>query len=263
MKISTKFFSALIVLSLLSACSNKSDNDTNAFAKPVSKPQVIDYLRGKTGYQVLKIKYKSLKAACTLEVVKSVKGQLIEESAGITPPADQPPISNNPPLAVPVTNPTPESVSYDLKAQAEIDQDLKKQVKTSLTLNIDNQTLNLNVVVMPLSFQEYLNLDLNNKKYLMKYTPILAYKYDYELIRGDNLTQGSGDAKIYEKIESRNKFLTNRVSQDNYDFVLNCSLNREINTENTDMAAEFESQWADINCKDPKNEEEVSVCAGQ
>jgi hypothetical protein len=260
MKTSTKLFSTLILLSLFSACSNKSDNDINAFAKPDSKPQVIDYLRGKTSSQVLTIKYKALKASCTLQAVKSVKAQIIEESAGFTPPADQPPISNNPPPPVPVVNPTPESVTYDLKAQAEIDQDLKEKINTKLTLNVDNQTLEVKVLVMPLSFQEYLNLDFNNKKYLMKYTPILAYKYDYELIRGNISTQGSGDGKIYEKIESRNKFLTNRVGQDNYEFVLNCSLNREINTENPDMAAEFESQWVDINCQEPKNEEEVSVC---
>ncbi|MEQ1722746.1 MAG: hypothetical protein ABL930_06190, partial [Pseudobdellovibrio sp.] len=246
----------------VSSCSKKTDNDINAFAKPGSKPQVIDYLRGKTSSQVLKIKYKALKAACTLETVKSVKGQANEESAGITPPADQPPISNNPPVPVSVENPTPESVTYDLKAQAQIDQDLKEQVKTDLTINIDNQTLKVDFVVKPISFQEYLSLDLNKKKYLMKYTPVLSYTYIFELIRGDLSTVGGGDGKIYEKVDSSNKIVTTRIGDDSYDFVLNCVLNREINPENPDMAAEFESQWVDINCQAPKNEEEVSVCAG-
>jgi hypothetical protein len=263
MKTSTKLFSTVIVLSLLSACSKKSDNDLNAFAKPDSKPQVIDYLKGKVSSQVLKIKYKSLKADCALETVKSIKGQSIEESAGITPPADQPPITDNPLIPVPVENPTVGSLTYDLKAQAKVDQDLKEKIKTTLLINIDNQTLKVDVVIQPILFQEYLSLDINKKKYLMKYTPVLSYAYYYELIRGDLSTLDKGDGKIYEKVESTNKIVTTRIGEDSYDFVLKCALNREINPENPDMAAEFESQWVDINCQAPKNEEEVSVCVGR
>jgi hypothetical protein len=263
MKTSIKLFSAVVVLSLVSACSNNTASDSKAFATPDSKPQVVDYLKGKASSQVLNIKYKALKAACALEAFKSVNAQANQESAGVTPPANQPPITNNPPTLVSVEKPTPYSFTYNLKAQAQIDQDLKEQIRTSLNINIDNQKLKVDVVVKPISFQEYLSLDLNKKKYLMKYTPVLSYTYNFELIREDSTMQALGDGKIYEKIDNSKKILTTTLGNESYDFVLNCVLNREINSDNPDMAAEFESQWVEINCQAPKSEEEVSICVGQ
>lgn len=259
MKLTTKLFSVLAVLGFVSACNNKADSGDNLKAKPQTKPTVIDVLSGKSNVQVLEIKYKELKANCNLAAVKSTKGQF-QESAAVTPPPNQPPITDNPPVVTPVINPTPDSVSYDIKAQAEVDKQLEEFVQTSLTTAIDDQKLKLDISISPVSFEEYMTLDINQKKYLLKYTPVLSYMYNYQLTRGDMISGENGTGRIYEEIESRKKVITTKIGEDSYDFILTCKLNREINNENPNLAFEFESQWANIDCNAPKNDEEKSIC---
>lgn len=261
MKLSTKLFSVIAVIGFVSAC-NKKDDSGNLKAKLQTKPSVIDVLSGKSNTQVLDIKYKELKADCNLAAVKSTNGQL-QESAAITPPPDQPPISGNPPPVIPVVNPTPDSVVYDIKAQSEIDKELKEFAQTSLTTVIDDQTLKLDVSISPVTFEEYMTLDINQKKYLLKYTPVLSYMYHYQLTRGDMITGENGTGRIYEKIESGKKVVSTKIGDDTYDFVIKCTLNREINNENPNLAFEFESQWVNIDCNAPKNDEEKSICRAQ
>ncbi|MBY0554690.1 hypothetical protein K2P97_09185 [bacterium] len=260
MKLSTKLFSVIAAIAFVSACNNKGDADSNLKAKPQTKPSVIDVLNGKSHIQVLDIKYKALKADCKLAAIKSTKGQL-HESAGVTPPPDQPPLTGNPPTVVPVENPTPDSLIYDLKAQATIDKELKEFIKSSLTTSIDEQTLKVDISISPVMFEEYLTLDINQKKYLLKHTPVLSYMYNYQLKRGDMLSTENGTGRIYEKIEAGKKVVSTKIGDDAYDFVLTCKSSREINNDNPDLAFEFESQWANIDCQSPKNDEEKAICS--
>lgn len=239
---------------VLVSCSKEKDSNFQSRIKFDAKPQVKDLLKGKSNSEVLKMKYKELALNCSLLTEKITRGQQTfdSESASTTPP----------PPADPVTNPKENSIVYNLKLQQLVDRELTKEVTGKLTTAKDGQVLNVEMTFRPVSFQEALNVDINNKKYLMKHSPIIGYLLKYSLIHTDTSTiVGKVQGRIFEKIEGqKSDIIAIEIGNDKYNFVLDCGLQRTINPENASQAAEFENQWTEVDCHAPKNDEERAIC---
>ena len=253
-----KFLNLLIVLAMtavFSSCSKQSDAGLITEPKFDAKPQVKDVLHGKSNAEVLTAKYKELKATCSLNAVKTTKGQFSAMTTGITPAP--PPVPENP-----ISNPTENSFSYDLKLQQIVDKELSEDVTSKLSITKDGQILQVNIKLKGIKFAESLNVDNNNKKYIMKHSPVLSYLLDYKLVHDPTAAiVGKSEGHIYEKIaDQKNAFVTLEIGPDQYNFVLECQLKPQINPENPELAAEFENQWAEVDCHDPKNDAEREVC---
>lgn len=243
-----KFIFVLIVSTVFSSCAKDDTLSLQTKSKDDSKPQVMDVLSGKSNAEVLKMKYKELKATCTLNAIKTTKGQLSRYSSGITPtpPSD----SENP-----ISNPSENTLTYDLKLQQLTDQELAKDVKTTLSITKDGYTLNVDITFKPVVFQDSVNLNANKKRYIMKHTPILSYQADHQLLHANDATiVGTTTGRIYEKIEGQK----NVIIKNSFD--LECNLARIINSENVENAAEFENQWTALDCNAPKNTTEKTIC---
>lgn len=237
-----RIFLILFGFILVSSCSKDEGGKTpNPDAN--NKPQVKDILKDKSKPEVLKVKYKELKAICQFKAVKAVRNQVVEETMGVDAEA-----LVATPVADPVVNPSKNSVSYDVKAQQLIDNTLSKTVTTKLAIDIENKNAIADITFMPITFLETLDLPMNGKRYIMKHTPRLMYNvhYDIEYDR-DQLITGQKDALIYENISDQRNLLTQiKIGLNTYDFSIECNLQRKINDENRDLASEFESQWVEI-----------------
>lgn len=232
---------ALAAAVLFSACANDGDSSLLSKVKLENKPQVIDVLKGKSKAEILKMKYKELKTTCNLVTVKTTRDQITAFFADAKPAQYQA-------AEEPVNNPSESSLTYDLKLQQLIDNELTKEIKSKIVSSLDGKILKVDLTFKPVVFQESLNLIFNKTKYVMKHTPILSYSAIYELIQDGTSTFATTEAKVYEKIEGqKNAFVVVQVGADKYSFVLDCKLDRSINTDNKDLAAEFESQWGVIN----------------
>lgn len=252
-----KIFLVLFGVAAVLSCAKNNDSNFPRI-KLDSKPQISDVLKNKTNSEVLKIKYKSLSAICSLEAIKILRGEYSVNSTNPEPPNDQEPIGHNPPAAI--ENPTANTFIYNLKAQAQVDQNLTQNVSVKLEASVDTQNLKLDLVIKPVVFDELINLEYEQHKFIMKHSPVLSYVYNYELAHGDLRTVEKGEGKIFEKLSTNLTVLKSKIGEDNYEFVLKCRLDREINPLDKDLAFEFESQWAEVNCSTPKNNEEKTLC---
>lgn len=240
---------------LFLSCANDGNSDSQLKIKPVSRPQVIDVLKDKSKAEILKMKYHELKATCNLVAIKATQDQIASFSTELTPPSV-------PPSENPVKNPTEGSLTFDLKLQQLVDKELAQDVKSTVTISLDRKTLIAEVTFKPVVFQEFVNLEINKKKYIMKHSPVLSYSVIYELKQDGSPTFASSQAKIYEKIEDQKNTLVGiKIGEQRYNFVLDCQLDRVINAENNNLAAEFESQWAVIDCLSPPSDTERRACA--
>lgn len=234
--------SVLILLFVFSSCNKSGSSNSSDKIRPDQKPQVIDVLKGKSKSQVLDIKYKELKAVCSLKSEKAVRGEAVffhENNIELmAPPAD--PVN-------PISNPTASSVIYDLKLQQVADSQLSNEVKAKLSTSIEDKTLKLGMTFKPVQFLESVDLSINQRRYIMKHSPSMSYAVTYELDNEGSLIQGNTEATIYEKIEGqKNTFLKMKIGINIYYFSLECNLERAINNSDPDLAAEFESQWTAI-----------------
>lgn len=255
MDYSLKLIWTLFVPLAFTACSKGNDPDFQSKIKYDVKPQVKDLLKGKSKPEILKMKYKELKATCSLETHKVTKGQLYFEPSGNTPVPVL--IPENP-----VANPSENILTFDLKLQQLVDHDLAKDVNVRLSTAKDGQTLNVELTFKAIGFIESINVDMNKKKYIMKHTPVLSYQADYKLLHADTSTiVGKTEGKIYEKIEGlKNEIITLEIGADQYNFALECKLDSLINPEDPIMAREFANQWNEVDCLTPKNETEKALC---
>lgn len=238
----SRIFLILFGFILISSCSKDEGGKTpNPDAN--NKPQVKDVLKDKTKAEVLKIKYKELKAICHFKAVKAVRSQVVDEATA----ADIETMLATP-VADPVTNPSKNTVSYDIKAQQLVDNDLSKTVTTKLAIAIENKNAVADITFMPLTFLEAIDLSLNGKRYIMKHTPKLMYNVHYSIeYDRDGSVTGQKDATIFENITEQRNLLTQiKVGLNTYDFSIECNLERQINDENRELQAEFDSQWAEI-----------------
>lgn len=239
---------------VLVSCSKEKNTNFQSRIKFDAKPQVKDILTGKSNSEVLKMKYSQLALNCSLLTEKITRGQLQFDTAS-TPTTPPPPADS-------VTNPKENSIIYDLVLQQLVDRELSKEVTGKMTTSKDGQVLNVDITFRPVSFQEALNVDINNKKYLMKHSPVIAYLLQYSLIHTDTSTiAGKVQGRIFEKIEGqKSEIVAIEIGNDKYNFVLDCGLQRTINPENATHAAEFENQWTEVDCLAPKNDEERAIC---
>lgn len=251
---SLKIVIVFTFVAVFSSCSKEKNSNFQSRLLLDAKPQVKDVLKGKSKPEVLKMKYKNLAAGCSLEIQKITRGQLFEESAGYSP---TPPGGENP-----VSYPNEHSMVYDIKLQQLVDRELAKDVTAKLSIAKDGQVLNVDMTFKPVAFQEVLNVDMNKKKYILKHSPVLDFVADYQLLHSENSTiVGKLPGKIFEKIEApKNEIIAIEIGQDKYSFMLHCKLNRTINSDNAQLATEFENQWIEVDCTAPKNEEEKAVC---
>lgn len=237
MKIIIELLKLSSIVLILTACSQNGDTGSQEKAKFDNKPSVIDVLKGKTKAEVLKIKYKDLRAMCNLKTEKITRGQKLNYTSEL--------ISETANPTQPISNPEVNVVVYDLKLQQEVDKDLTEEVKAELTTSVDGKSLKLEINFKPVEILETLNVRRNGKKYIMKHTPVLSYDATYELPQSDgsSVVAGAKDT-IYEKIENQQNAVTAiKVGLDRYNFILDCTLSRIINDENKDLATDFESQW--------------------
>ena len=254
MKNTLNFLIIILCAVVFTACSKNKEKNFESSTKFDTKPQVKDILQGKSKAEVLKMKYKTLSASCAIETQKITRGQDAYQTAGNSPAPTEP--------ENPISNPKENTVIYDLKLQQLGDRELTKEVTANLTAAKDNQVLNLEITFKPVVFQETLNIDLNKKKYVLKHTPVIVYQGNYQLLHADSsIIVGKIQGKIYEKIQPQdNELIAIEIGNDKYIFMLSCNLERLINPENATFAAEFNSQWTEIDCLTPKNEAEKMVC---
>lgn len=257
---------ALVVMAFFSSCANEGGPSLPLSTKPGGRPQVQDILKGKSKAEVLKIKYQKLTASCALNAVKESRGQnpiyFTDMSAGLTPPETPP--EAPPAIQNPISYPSENRVIYNLKQQQIIDADLSKKISdVKISATLDGKSLKVNITFEPIAFMEQVNLNINKKRYIMKHTPVLWYSASYELLQDGLSTFGRVEGRVYEKIENQKNSITAvrlGADGDRYSFILECVIDPVINVENKDMVAEFESQWAIVDCQSPKNNAEKTVC---
>jgi hypothetical protein len=233
----------IALLFIFSSCNNTKKATSDTRAKLDSLPQVVELLKNKNKSQILKLKYQELKASCSLEMV---------DVSGV--PSSELLLANNPVVSEPntpndvITHPTENVMTFDIKAQALKDNDLTQSITTELKIQSDLISMNVKMKIKPVEFSELINLELNNKKYIMKYTPVLNYTLNYELMHDEaNISGQINNLKIYEKIKNQNSpILTFKNADKTSHFILFCTLNRVINPINIDYQIEFEGQWAEL-----------------
>lgn len=243
----------MLAFSIFTSCAKEGSPDLQAKIKNDPKPQVMDVLKGKSKAEILKMKYQILKATCALNTAKTTKGNFYADSAQITPP---PPVTPE----NPISNPSENILVYDLKLQQLVDSELTKDVKSKLSASKEGRVLDVDITFKAVTFQDSLNIDSNKKRYFMKHTPVLSYLAEYKLSHAD-VNVGTVEGKIYEKIEGqKNTMIAFDIDPDRYHFVLECGLERTINTSNPAHAEEFENQWVEVDCSAPKNNAEKTLC---
>lgn len=255
MKISANLIMMVATVAIYTSCAKEGSPDLQAKIKNDPKPQVMDVLKGKSKAEILKMKYQILKATCALNTAKTTKGNFYADSAQITPP---PPVTPE----NPISNPSENILVYDLKLQQLVDSELTKDVKTKLSASKEGYTLDVDITLKAVTFQDSLNIVNNQKRYFMKHTPVLSYLAEYKLSHAnDAAIVGRAEGKIYEKIEGqKNTMIAFEIGPDRYYFVLECGLERTLSTSNPAYADEFENQWVEVDCHAPKNDAEKTLC---
>lgn len=233
---------------LLFSCSNSS-RGLQARAKPESKPEIVDVLEGRSNADVLKIKYGApsglLRLTCTLDSQKTIKttsSVFGPMSSGVTP---EPPGMPHEPV---MQNPSEDKVIFNLNSQLEEDPDLKKSYQTILRSRYAGRDIKLELNFLPVTFEEQINLQVDSSRYVMKHTPVVSYRYRYEINWQGSADRGLGEGKVYEKIDALHVIGVSPVDQDQYAHRLKCQLESRLNTDNAANRSEFATQWTCIGC---------------
>ena len=230
----------LSVAALLTSCAY--ENDPGLKPKGTEgKVQVKDSLAGKTGPEVLKLKYKSVVANCKLEAKTAPAAVQAAEPLAVEP---------TPPATAPVTYPKEDTVIFDLKLQAAADPALTAPVSAKLVNTIDGHVVTVELKLKP----EFVDLTLPMDKmiYFMKHSPQISYEYTFSVANGKDLFVGEpSKGSINEKVEisrkvGHSKITVGDVTTDR-DHTLTCVLATEINADSADKD-EFASQYDSIDC---------------
>ena len=257
MKVLLNTIKLISVLALVSSCAYEPDPGLTP--KDAKAGQLDnDPLKGKTASDILKIKYSSLKAECTLTRVEKmddpadpVVPEEIQTVEGVTPPV------------APVLNEGPKT-TIDFKLVAAADDTLSKPIEDAQLILGDMNSGEggiLKLVINPVSFKDNLTLKMGTKVYVMKHSPELSGKFNYAYNNGTTIGYNEGEfTALQEKVEFNKLVYKEEVvaSKKTFEHMLSCMMSSEVDPKNETV----KNQWISVDCTvkpEPAQVEETKV----
>ncbi len=243
------------VVAALAACAQKPNQDKPALTA-TAKTDGLDVFQDKSAPFILKEKYKTLSATCKLTAVETTLPQAevlppnaVAVSAEGTDPGATPPPP--PPVPQPVVEGL--NLSYDLKAQAAADADLKKVLKATMK-SADEKTI-FSLFLKPLEFIPNSSEKVGPIIRLRKHSPRLAILVSVNDAT-DDLSKTINPAVVILLNESApldTVVRTSTTGNVRTDLVMGCTLAGEM------AKPEYKNQNLDLDCSKEPTEELKAV----
>lgn len=227
----------LLILTLTVACSNAGESGPRPRQNKLQNTEK-DSLKGKSKAEVVRLKYNELKAHCALIVVETNIEGAVTQSV-IADDVQTQEIKN----PVTVEN---DKLVYDLKIQAESDQDLV-QGQAARLINTSYK-LQLNIRFKALAVLENNNIRSGDFIYLRKHTPQLSLVADLIEDMGSGRTSTiTKTMDLNEGLQQEDLIKSILTAEKKTEYKLKCKLSGEIKEE-------YASQFVDLNCQDKPTE---------
>lgn len=208
-----------------------SQNSQMRSLQPESKTQIVDLLKGLPASQVLSLKYGGEQG-------------FIEVSCELSPsPGIQSKMSPLPNL--PVQQPAPHQLIYNLNLQLSVDPDLSQSVEVKLVSSTPE--IELELKFKPVYFSDLLNVQYDSARYILQYTPVLEYELSYQINKGSTTEQGFGTGRILEKID-HTVTLGSSIESGSFLHRLFCRMETALNRSDLRQYEEFQRQWSCVGC---------------
>lgn len=245
-----KLIQIMSLATIISSCAYEKDPGLAPLAGPDGKPASVDVLKGKTSAQVLKEKYKNLKATCELKQVvtaipappKAVTSADTQETPPVSPPIEVKPV------AQPVIDPaSKDKLSLDVVEQAKLDAELKNELSAMLTLTGQPEgaaVMTADIKISPVVFKELNNQKNETTIMLRKHSPVLAMTVVLKETASDRTDESKAiSMSVGESIKMSEVLKTSSSATEKTEIVLECNMSGEISKD------EYKDQNLDIDCK--------------